>query len=92
MLIVWPLVVTPSHINILQPCAQPAPLTACIKAVQVVIFADDKTVSKGMVKYASLLPRESVIDVEGIVHVPPEPVQGCSQSEARDCSLPFAYL
>ena len=50
--------------------------------MQVVIFADDKVVSKGMVKYASLLPRESIVDVEGIIRVPEAPVQGCSQSQA----------
>lgn len=52
-----------------------------LRALQLVMFADDKIVSKGMVKYASLLPRESVIDVEGKVFVPKDPVQGCSQSE-----------
>jgi aspartyl/asparaginyl-tRNA synthetase len=33
-----------------------------------------------MVKYASNLPRESVVDVEGVVAVPAAPVNGCSQS------------
>jgi len=33
-----------------------------------------------MVKYASNLPRESVIDVEGVVTVPATPVSGCTQS------------
>lgn len=49
--------------------------------MQLVMFADDKVVSKGMVKYASLLPRESIIDVEGSIFVPKDPVQGCTQSE-----------
>lgn len=37
---------------------------------QVVLFADDKTVSKGMVKYATQVPKESIVDVEGVVTLP----------------------
>ena len=51
--------------------------------MQLVLFVNDKTVSKGMVKYAANLTRESVVDVEGTISVPPEPVAGCSQSEVQ---------
>ena len=49
--------------------------------MQVVLFVNDTTVSKGMVKYASNLTRESIIDVEGTISVPQEPIAACSQSE-----------
>lgn len=59
-----------------------------VAVVQIVIFADDKIVSKGMVKYASLLPRESIVDVEGTIFVPQNPIQGCTQSQvgSPDCN------
>ena len=50
--------------------------------MQVVLFVDDKTVSKGMVKYATSIPRESFVDVYGEVHVPETPVVGCTCSKA----------
>ena len=50
---------------------------------QVVLFVDDKTVSKGMVKYASAIPRESILDISGEVSVPEVPVGGCSCSQVR---------
>lgn len=49
--------------------------------MQVVLFTNDTTVSKGMVKYASNLSRESIIDVEGTIAVPQEPIAACTQSE-----------
>lgn len=51
--------------------------------VQGVLFVDDSTVSKGMVKYASQIPRESIVDVEGTVAIPQNAVESCSQSEVR---------
>ena len=36
-----------------------------------------------MVKYASALPRESIVDVEGTLAAPEAPIVGCSQSEVR---------
>lgn len=51
--------------------------------VQAVLFADDVTVSKGMVKYASQITRESIVDVGGVVSVPEVPVDGCSQSQVE---------
>mmetsp|Transcript_16109 Transcript_16109/g.40393 ORF Transcript_16109/g.40393 Transcript_16109/m.40393 type:complete len:549 (-) Transcript_16109:228-1874(-) len=47
--------------------------------VQCAMFVDDVTVSKGMVKYTSGIPRESIVDVEGSVAVPEAAIQGCSQ-------------
>ncbi|CAL5222285.1 g4624 [Coccomyxa viridis] len=40
-----------------------------------VLFVDDKTVSKGMLKYATAISRESLVDVSGEVHVPETPVE-----------------
>ncbi len=50
---------------------------------QVVLFVDDKTVSKGMVKYASAIPRESIVDLEGRVVLPQAPIEACSQTQVR---------
>ena len=49
--------------------------------MQVVLFTNDTTISKGMVKYASNLSRESIIDVEGTIAIPQEPIAACTQSE-----------
>ena len=58
-----------------------------LAAPQAILFVDDKTVSKGMVKYATNLPRESIVDVSGEVHVPDAPVAGCTCSTVRLLSL-----
>ncbi len=50
------------------------------KPQQLVLFSDDVTVSRNMVKYASNLPRESVVDVEGTLSIPASPVSGCTQT------------
>lgn len=55
-----------------------------------VLFTNDKTVSKGMVKYASNLSRESIIDVAGTVVVPQEPVIACTQSQVHHPNLQSA--
>lgn len=47
--------------------------------LQVVLKVDDRSVSKGMVKYASKLPRESVVDIEGVVVDPGMAIQGATQ-------------
>lgn len=52
-----------------------------LATVQAVLFVDDSTVSKGMVKYASAITRESVVDIAGVCVRPLAPVEGCSQSE-----------
>lgn len=49
--------------------------------VQATLFVDDVNVSKGMVKYASAIPRESIVDVEGQVVATKEPIEACSQSQ-----------
>jgi aspartyl-tRNA synthetase len=49
--------------------------------VQVTLFVNDTTVTKGMVKYASQITRESIVDIEGKVKVPASPITSCSQSE-----------
>lgn len=48
--------------------------------VQGVCFQDDKAgISQGMVQYISGLPVESIVDVEGVVSIPNEPVDSCTQ-------------
>lgn len=47
--------------------------------LQVVMFVNNETVSRGMVSYASKIPRESVVDISGIVVDPGKPIEGCSQ-------------
>ena len=42
------------------------------------MFVDDKTVSKGMVKYACALTKESVIDLEGVLVKPDVAITGAS--------------
>ena len=49
--------------------------------VQVTLFVDDVNVSKGMVKWASALTRESVVDVKGLVVHPEVPIESCTQKE-----------
>jgi len=39
----------------------------------------DDTISKGMVSYASKVPRESIIEVKAKVIIPEKPVETCSQ-------------
>ncbi|EFJ52967.1 hypothetical protein VOLCADRAFT_72624 [Volvox carteri f. nagariensis] len=71
--------------------------------VQAVLFADDVTVSKGMVKYATQIPKESIVDLEGVVKVPEKPIEGCSQKDvelqvtgirtvSRAATLPFELV
>ncbi|KAK9867718.1 hypothetical protein WJX84_001068 [Apatococcus fuscideae] len=50
---------------------------------QAILFKDDKTVSKGMVKYASALSQESVVEVEAIVRKVDTKVEACTQSEVE---------
>eukprot|EP00877_Chromochloris_zofingiensis_P010012 jgi/Chrzof1/5264/Cz15g19140.t1 len=68
--------------------------------VQAILFADKETVSKPMVKYATGIPKESILDVEGVVVCPQQPVESCSQKEvelkvtsirciSRAAALPF---
>lgn len=57
---------------------------------QAVLFVDDKTVSRGMVKYTSAIPKESIVDISGEVHVPQEPVAGCTCSQVSTRRTPLA--
>lgn len=47
--------------------------------VQVAFFVDEKVVSKQMVKYISGLSKESIVDVVGVVSVPPEALKTTTQ-------------
>lgn len=71
--------------------------------VQAVLFVNDETVSKQMVKYACNIPKESIVDVGGIVKVTDAPVESCSQSAvelhvteirciSRSAALPFELV
>lgn len=51
------------------------------------MFADDTVVSKGMVKYASQITRESIVDVGGLLSCPEAAVEGCSQSNVSGSAL-----
>lgn len=51
--------------------------------VQAVMFANDTTVSRGMVKYACGIPKESIVDVEGVVVIPSTLVDSCSQKNVE---------
>jgi aspartyl/asparaginyl-tRNA synthetase len=43
------------------------------------ILSVDEVISKGMVQYASKIPRESIIEIKAKVTVPTTPVETCSQ-------------
>lgn len=45
--------------------------------VQAVLFVDEK-ISKGMVTYASKIPRESIVEVVAKAIKPGKPIDGCS--------------
>jgi len=47
-------------------------------SIQCIIAQDDK-ISKGMVGYASKVPRESIIEIKGKVTVPEAPIETCTQ-------------
>lgn len=47
--------------------------------VQCVVTANPDVVSRQMVKFVSGLSRESIVDVEGVVSVPKDPIKGASQ-------------
>lgn len=57
--------------------------------IQAIMFADDQTVSRQMVKYASTITRESIVDVEGVVACPENPIESCSQ---KDVELQVTYI
>lgn len=49
--------------------------------VQITLFVDDVNVSKGMVKWVSALPKETVVDIKGLVVKPEVPVESCTQND-----------
>lgn len=63
-----------------------------MRCCQVILFVDDKTVSKGMVKYATAIPKESIVDVSGEVHAPEMPVAGCTCSKVCLLAKPLALV
>lgn len=57
--------------------------------VQCVVAVKEGVVSKGMIKFVTKLNKESVVDVEGVVIVPPKPVEGTSQPVCSGRGLGF---
>ncbi|XP_042398147.1 aspartate--tRNA ligase 2, cytoplasmic-like [Zingiber officinale] len=47
--------------------------------VQCVLSVDKESVSPQMVKFATVLNKESIVDVEGIISVPKDPITGTTQ-------------
>jgi aspartyl-tRNA synthetase len=54
-------------------------LRRSMSTLQAVLFANQETVPKAMVTYASKIPRESVVDVSGNVVDPGKPIESCTQ-------------
>ena len=55
------------------------------------VLCQGKGISKAMVKYASGIAKESIVDVEAVVNRPPEPIASCSISVrvAACCGSPL---
>jgi len=52
--------------------------------VQGVCFQNDKDgISQGMIQYISGLPVESIVDVEGVVTTPKDPIKDCTQKSVE---------
>ncbi|KCV72889.1 aspartyl-tRNA synthetase [Fonticula alba] len=49
--------------------------------VQVVAAADDKTISRHMVRFIGNIPKESVVDVTATVTAAPTPIDSCSKKD-----------
>lgn len=49
--------------------------------IQAMLFANDETVSKQMVKYAMNISKESIVDLEGIVKKTEFPIKACTQKD-----------
>lgn len=43
------------------------------------VLAVSEQISKGMVKFASKIPKESIVDVKATVSIPQNPIHTCSQ-------------
>jgi aspartyl-tRNA synthetase len=54
-------------------------LRSTLYTVQGVAFQNNKDISQGMIKYIAGLPVESVVDMEGTVTVPNDPVESATQ-------------
>lgn len=48
--------------------------------LQIVVAVNADTISKAMVKYASNIPKESIVDVTGVVCAATVPIESCSKS------------
>ena len=52
--------------------------------MQCVLFAGE-TISKGMVTFASKIPKESIIEIVASVAVPDKPIESCTQQVELHC-------
>ena len=53
--------------------------------IQIVFQVKENLVSKGLVKFVTSLPKESIVDVEGIVDAPDTPINGTTQQVRSFC-------
>ncbi|KAG9287357.1 hypothetical protein G9A89_023729 [Geosiphon pyriformis] len=51
--------------------------------IQGVLTMDEKSISKGFVKFASNIPDESIVDVEGVIKKPSEEIKSTTVSDAE---------
>lgn len=54
-------------------------LRSTMYTVQGVCFQDNQEITPEMIKYIAGLPVESIVDMEGVVKVPNQPVEACTQ-------------
>jgi hypothetical protein len=50
------------------------------------MFADDVTVSKGMIKYACGVPKESIVDITGRITCTAAPIDSATQKDVSQHS------
>jgi aspartyl/asparaginyl-tRNA synthetase len=53
------------------------------QTVQAILAVDEQNISKQMLKFATSIPTESLIEVEAQVFAPHEPIKSCSVTDAE---------
>lgn len=61
-----------------------------MSTVQCVLVVSKDLVSPQMVRFATSLSKESIVDVEGVISVPNEPIKGTTQ-QVLSLSLLFVF-
>lgn len=51
-----------------------------VHTIQALVISSE-TISKQMVKFVASIPKESIVDVEGVIKVAPTKIESCSQSD-----------